>query len=96
MLIDQPNKPARDVVVTHYVDEIDIMEKLGIIAANANSKFQENESNKQKFLHQVECFMNVMSNILCLTLCLYFIFRIFLFLLTNFEFCHNYLMLSFS
>ena len=46
MLIDQPNKPARDVVVIHHVDEIDIMEKLGIIAANANSKFQENESNK--------------------------------------------------
>ena len=37
---------ARDIVAIHHVGEIDIIEELGMIATNANSKFQENESNK--------------------------------------------------
>ena len=32
-------RSARDIVITHHVDEIDIMEELGMKAANANSKF---------------------------------------------------------
>ena len=39
-------RSARDIVVIHHVDEIDIIEELVMIATNANSKFQENESNK--------------------------------------------------
>ena len=76
-----------------------------LIATNANSKFQENVSNKQTFLNHVgECCLNFMSKILCLTLCLYYLLKIFLFLLTvtkyfiTFEFCGNYnmyLMLNF-
>ena len=37
---------AWDIVVIHHVDEIDIIQELGMIATNANSKFQENEPNK--------------------------------------------------
>ena len=32
-------RSARDIVIIHHVDEINIMEELGMIAANANSKF---------------------------------------------------------
>ena len=39
-------RSARDIVVIHDVDEIDIIEELGMIATNTNSNFQENESNK--------------------------------------------------
>ena len=46
ILISQPNESARDIVVIHHVDEIDIIEELPMIATNANSKFQENEPNK--------------------------------------------------
>ena len=39
-------RSARDIVVIYRIDKINIIEELGMIVTNANSNFQENESNK--------------------------------------------------